>query len=134
MILVLDTSAAIEMALYRSKAGSIGGFLQNAEWVIAPDIFIAESANSLWKYHQFKGMPEDKCIELLEKTINMVDDFFSPRDLFREAFNLACMHKHPVYDLLFLVLSRRYNAHLCTVDAKLRKLALKNSIHTCSVT
>jgi predicted nucleic acid-binding protein len=96
----------------------------------APDLFISESANVFWKYHQFGDLPIELCEKSLERTIQIVDEFYSTNDLYLEALSVSFQIEHPVYDSMYLVLSRRKNATLLTRDKKLHQLATKPSIKT----
>jgi len=132
MIIILDTCAAIEVVLAKPRASLFVETLAQAEWVIAPDSFISEASNVFWKYHQFEQLPIKICETALEKSIQLVDDFVDSKVLYQEAFSLACSLKQPVYDALFLVLARRHNGVLMTLDKRMMKGASKSSIHTCS--
>jgi predicted nucleic acid-binding protein len=128
MNLVLDASAGIEVVLRRAKAMSIISLLHDADWVIAPDLYMAEAANTFWKFHNLSDVPLDRCEKGLEETIAMIDTFFGSKDLFRESFGLACITRHPVYDMLYCIVARRNNAQLVTLDTRLQKLAVKHGI------
>ena len=43
---------------------------------------------------------------------------------------LSCTADHPIYDIVYLVLARRNNAFLLTLDQRLAKLAQKFSLRT----
>jgi len=43
MIIILDSSAAVEVVLNREYSKKFSDLLSNAEWVIAPDIFLQKS-------------------------------------------------------------------------------------------
>jgi predicted nucleic acid-binding protein len=131
--LVLDTSAGVEVALWRTRAKPIVSLLNDAEWVIAPDLYMMEAANTFWKLGRFSETPLDKCEKGLESTISIIDDFFGSRDLFRESFSLACLASHPVYDMLYCVLARRHNAQLVTLDKKLSSIAVKHGVKVAEV-
>jgi predicted nucleic acid-binding protein len=128
MKIILDTSAAIEVVLGRSYSKQIIERLSNADWVIAPDVYIAEVTNVFWKYYQFGDLSIESCKKGIENALSIVDDIISSKELHQEAFALSCLGKQPVYDTLFLVLARRNNGILLTLDKKLSKLARKNSI------
>ena len=128
MIIILDTSAAIEIVLRRDKSESYSELLSKADWVIAPDIYVSEIVNVFWKYHQFSDLSLDFCQSGIENALTMVDDLISTKELYKEAFALSCMSGHPVYDTQFLILARRHNGTLLTLDKKLSKLAQKQSI------
>ena len=130
MIVVIDPSAAIEISLYRTYAEDFIHFLEDTTWAGAPDLFISESANVFWKYHQFGDFPIELCEKSLERTIQIIDEFFPTKDLYLEALSLSFETEHPVYDSMYLVLARRNNATLLTRDKKLHQLATKLSINT----
>jgi predicted nucleic acid-binding protein len=132
MIVVLDTSAAIEVVLNRATAGQFQETLADADWVIALDLFIPEITNIFLKYHQFEGLPVDVCEDSLDHAIHLVDNFEPTADLYREAFALSCQTNSSVYDSMVLILARRKNAVLLTGDEKLRGLAERLSIKTLS--
>jgi len=130
MMVVIDPSAAIEISLYRTYAGNFIQFLEDTLWVGAPDLFISESTNVFWKYHQFEDLPIEICEKSLERTIQLVDEFYPTNDLYLEALSVSFQTSHPAYDSMYLVLARRNNATLLTRDKKLYQLATKLSIKT----
>ena len=130
MMVVIDPSAAIEISLYRSHAQDFIHFLEDTLWVGAPDLFISESTNVFWKYHQFEDLPSEICEESLERTIQLVDEFYPTYDLYLEALSVSFQTNHPAYDSMYLVLARRNNATLLTRDKKLYQMATKLSIKT----
>lgn len=123
MMVVLDTSAAIDVVLNRGDARKFKKILTGADGVIALDLFVPEITNIFLKYHQFEGLPADVCEESLERAIRLIDSFEPTADLYREAFALSCQTNCSVYDSLVLILARRHNAALLTADEKLRGLA-----------
>lgn len=128
MTAVIDASAAVAIALNRPESARLTKFVQQADWLIAPDIYISEVTNTYWKYHQFEDLPIDHCEYLLEKTIDLVDDIIDSKSLYAEAFALSCQSGHAVYDVMYLISARRYNGTLLTVDKKLKKTAAKYAI------
>lgn len=128
MVVVLDTSAAIEIILGRKHAKKLGEQVAGADWVIAPGLFISEVANVIWKYHQFGDIPIAQCEAVIEETVNLVDEYVDDVMLYKEAFALACQTQTPVYDMFFLALARRNNGYLMTLDKALARTAKKNAI------
>lgn len=128
MILVLDTSAGAEIVLARGRAAEMGAWVAEAEWVIAPTLYISEMTNVFWKYHQFSNVPIEQCETGLDRAIQLIDDFVHEREMYREAFALACRVKKPVYDMFFLVLARRTSGAILTLDEGLQRLARENAI------
>jgi len=128
MIVVLDASAAIEMVFQRESANKLEKIIKEADWVIAPNLFICEVSNTVWKYHKFADMPFKDCETSLQYIIALPDNFINEKEFFLEAFKLSCSSNHSVYDMLYLVLARRNNGLLLTMDNKLKKIANHYSI------
>lgn len=128
MIVVLDASAAIEIVLQREAAEQLSKQLLEADWVIAPTLYISEVANTVWKYQKSADLSYRSCERALEQALALPDDFINEYDLCREAFKLSCTLEHPVYDMLYLVTARRNNGILLTLDKKLRQIAIECSV------
>ncbi len=128
MIVVLDASAAIEVVVQRKSADKLGIIIKESDWVIAPNLFICEVTNTVWKYHKFADMSFKDCEKNLQHIIAIPDNFINEKELFLEAFKLSCSSNHSVYDMLYLVLARRNNGLLLTMDNKLKKIANHYSI------
>jgi len=133
MICVLDASAAIEIVLQREAAKELATVVRESEWVIAPTLYISEIANVFWKYQKFADYSFNHCMNNIEQSIALPDDYINEIELYREAFNMGCLLDHPVYDMMYLVLARRNNAVLLTMDKKLQAVAQKSNILTSSM-
>ena len=125
MIIVLDTSAAVEIVLARDSADRLTNIVGEADWVIAPTLLISEVTNVFWKYQKFADFPYAECEKSIEQAVSLPDEYFNELDLYRESFKLGCTLDHPIYDVLYLVLARRHNAMLLTMDKKLMAAAIK---------
>ena len=128
MKLTLDASAALNLVLGK-KADELFEKLEQAELVIAPELFFTEVSNAIWKYHQFEQLPLADCHRIKSRCFELVDQAKPVSALIDEAFLLACEAEHSVYDACYLVCSRRYDSKLLTVDRKLRQVAQKLSVH-----
>lgn len=128
MIAVLDVSAAVEILLGRKEAAALRDRVAEAEWVLAPSLFTAELCNVFWKYHEFNSLSRATCENAIARGLTLPDTFTDDRELYREAFAMACLCRRPVYDMLYLVLARRQSAHLLTMDRALKKLAAKHDV------
>jgi predicted nucleic acid-binding protein len=128
MIIVLDASAAVKSVLETDELNPERMRIANADWVIAPYLYIPEVTNAFWKYHKCAGMPAENCETYIERALAIPDDYFSEEELYKEAFQLACVSGKPVYDMFYLVLARRNNAHLLSEDKALKQIAAKQSV------
>lgn len=128
MTAVLDVSAAIEILLKKDKAGMYNEVYQSASWVIAPELYIAEISNVLWKYQKAGIISHEECVQFTEVGISLIDDYFDLRDLWKEAQGESIKNKHSVYDMYYAVLTRRNDAILMTRDKELASLCKKLKI------
>ena len=124
MIIVLDTSAAIEILL-RDESKDYKNMIAEADAVIAPKLYISEMTNVSWKYGRIAKYKHELCRELAEDGINLIDQFIDEKDLWKEALREALNNEHPVYDCMYIVCARRNDATLLTMDKKLKKLCKK---------
>ena len=130
MITVLDASAAIEIVMGRKSGNKLSKYVLEADWVIAPTLFISEVTNTIWKYQKLADFPYRSCEKALEQALALPDDFVNELDLYREVFKLSCTLNHPVYDMFYLVIARRNSGTLLTLDKQLINAATKCSIES----
>ena len=130
MRVVLDTSAAMDIVLHEPGADALQRTLDKAEWIEAPELFIAEAANVCWKNHKQGRLALDHCEPALSQAIGLMDAFIPAEALYQEAFGLAVTTQRAVYDMFFLVLARRHNAILLSSDKGLLSLAARHGIRT----
>ena len=128
MIIVLDTSAAVEIVLQREQGTYLGRKVVKADWIIAPSLFIPEITNVFWKYFLFNDLPIELCEQAIDSAVMIPDEYVSGKEIYKEAFALGCFTQKPTYDMYFLVLARRNNGYLMTMDILLKEVAKKNSI------
>jgi predicted nucleic acid-binding protein len=121
--MVLDASGAIEVALNKKLGPQITETLADADVVLAPELFVPEVVNTIWKYHHLQQMSLPECDRALERAFGLVDTLVSNKEIWSEAFLLARTAGKPAYDMFYLALARREDAALVTLDAALRRLA-----------
>jgi len=125
---VLDASAAIEIVLGRGQAGRLADILEEADVVLAPELFVPEIVNTIWKYHHFEKLGLVVCDRAIEAALALVDSFVSSKEGYGEAFLLARTTRRPAYDMFYLALARREDAVFLTADAALRKEAERQGV------
>jgi predicted nucleic acid-binding protein len=128
MIIILDASAAIEIVLKRKNGERFLHHIETADWITSPMIYISEVASAFWKYFQFGNLSSEQCEKGIDFAVNLPDEFSHDKDLYREAFSLACQTGKPIYDMFYLTLTRRNNGRLMTLDKRLSILAAENAI------
>jgi len=123
MIVVLDASAAIEIALNKSSARLFQDTLLESDLVIAPDTYPSEITNVFWKYVSFSEIEQAKCEKGIDYCLDLVDDFIDTKNICREVFLESLNTKHSSYDVFYLIVARRHNAVLLTKDKKMISIA-----------
>jgi len=132
MIIVLDVSAAIEIIFQRGKIDTFKSVYNQGSWIIAPDLFIAEITNVLWKYYKAGLIPHHDCIQYVQDGIDMIDDFINVKELWKESLAEGIKHNHSIYDMYYAILARRNDAMLITNDGTLARICEKLSIEVCN--
>lgn len=99
MTIVLDASAAIEIALNRKYAKKFKEYLSVADIVIAPETFYSEITNTFWKYANAQELDTSECENGILGCIDLVDDYITTRDMCKEVFSESTKMRHPAYDI-----------------------------------
>jgi predicted nucleic acid-binding protein len=128
MIIVLDASAAIEIALNKESGKIYQEILLESDLVIAPDTFPSEITNVFWKYGFHSNMEKEKCEKLIDYCLDLVDDYIDTKSICREVFFESMNNEHSSYDIFYLVVARRHNAAIITKDKKMITIAKKLKI------
>ncbi len=123
MIVVLDASAGIEIALSRHNAELYEMKIEKASKVMTSELYKAETANVLWKYNIAGLLNREEVQKRLRYCDELIDEYIDISENNEEALNEGMRIKHSVYDLLYLVIARRNGAILLTQDKKLKKIA-----------
>ena len=132
MIIVVDVSAAIEIIFQKEKVNRLQSIYNQGSWIIAPDLFIAEITNVLWKYYRAGLISHMDCLQYVQDGIDMIDDFIKTRELWKESLAEGMKNNHSIYDMYYAVLARRNDATLITNDGALARVCEKLSIEICS--
>ena len=127
-MIVLDCSAAMEIAL-DSKLGKAfqSLFLPN-EKVVAPSLYELEVANAVWKFVHAGLLDVGEGRELMLNALALVDRLIPIEELIDEIYTEGVALDHSIYDMAYMVLARRMGATLLTHDARLRKCCMKRDV------
>ena len=120
--LVLDASAAVRMVLSPADHDHMLSELATASDVLAPHLYAAETGNALWKYLRSGHIDARALRERHAEALALVSIWVPDITLFPEALALAARCHHPVYDCVYLVTARRFDAALLTADRRLAEL------------
>ena len=128
-MLVLDSSAAVELLFERPKSAALRALSYRGERVIAPELYLAEVTHVIEKYVRGRYIDAASGVILLEKALHLVDDVIPMSELVQEAFTESLRLGLSSYDIFYLVLARRNAATLCTLDRRLQHLCLENGVN-----
>lgn len=122
MSVVLDASAAVQLVLNGPRAAAVRSVIEHEASILAPEIYVAEVANALWKYVRAGQLTIAVADALLGDAMELVTRLVSGEEIAVEALHEAARLDHPVYDLLYLICARRSAATLVTCDRRLKGL------------
>ena len=131
MNVVIDVSGTAEILLHKEKAQEFYKVLKDAKFVLAPDIYVSELTNTLWKYHMKNIFTVDECIKYIQDGISFIDTFIDCKAIWLESFSEGIKNNHSIYDMFYLIAARRNNAVLVTCDSDLTKICKKNGVRVC---
>ena len=127
-MIVLDCSAAMEIALGTDAGKALGSLMLANEKTMAPAFLKVELANVAWKHERLGYIASGNARSLLLDALALVNEYHCDDDLLEEALTEGLRLNHSVYDMLYLVLARRMGATLFTCDKRLQNLCLGNGV------
>jgi predicted nucleic acid-binding protein len=123
MKIILDTSAALHVALQSEHAAKLMPLIESATEVLSPKFVQVELGNALWKYMRWQAMPLDLALQHWENATGLIDLLLDDATLMPQALGLAAKHEHSVYGMLYVTAALQHGARLLTLDRKLKALA-----------
>ena len=127
-MIVLDCSAAIEIARGTSEGKALLSLMLPEEEVIAPHLLQCEATNVMWKYVHTGRMSKETASDRLADALALVTEFRDMRALLPEVFAESIRLNHPAYDLFYFVFARRNDATMYTLDKKLIALCEEHGV------
>jgi predicted nucleic acid-binding protein len=131
MIAVLDVSGAVEILLKKEKSQEFDKLLQEAQLVLAPDLYISELSNVFWKYYVIKKYNKDECKKYIYDGLDYIDEFINSKTIWEGAFSEGINNNHSIYDMFYMVAARRNAGILITNDSALAAICKKNHVQAC---
>ncbi len=127
-MIVLDASAAVEMARMTDDGKALWDLSLRNEKIITCDLFRAEIASVYRKLTRIGAVTAEMAEAYFKHTLALVDEFYPIDDLQSEALRESIRLDHSTYDLFYFVLARRAGATLFTVDERLIRLCANNGV------
>jgi predicted nucleic acid-binding protein len=119
---VLDASAGVEAVLAGPRAAKVLRLLEACPLVLVPGLYACEVANALWKYVRAGDLTREEALPLVEAALGLADRAVPDHELAPEALSSAAAAGHPVYDLVYAVLARRFGCTVVTTDRRFPRL------------
>ena len=129
-MIVLDSSAAIEMIRQTEHGEALSALHDGGERVLSCDLYRAETASVVRKLVRMGKISSDEAEQYYSAMISLVDAFVPIADLQAEALRESIRLDHSTNDMFYFVLARRTGAILFTLDQKLAMLCLKNGVNS----
>ncbi len=121
-MIVLDTSAAVEIVKNSIDGRSLQGLMAPEETCIAPTFFRIEMASAVRNQVIRKEINSRNAVDFYNNGLALMDMLWPTEDLLPETLTEALRLNHPVYDIAYLVLARRLDATVFSFDRRLNEL------------
>ena len=125
MIFVIDANVGLKWFIEEPRSPAARKILEKVASFIAPDIFIPEICNVVWKKVKNQEITAEHGRAIVTNVPTVLDHIVPSSEVAKRAFALAVQFNHPVYDCLYLALAERESITLITDDAKLVTIAKK---------
>ncbi|MYB40852.1 MAG: type II toxin-antitoxin system VapC family toxin [Chloroflexi bacterium] len=122
--LVVDASVAVKWVIPEEGSDRARALLDAAARgearLLAPDVYVAEVANVLWKRsHLVRDLRDDEAREALDNTLATLPTLVPSAALASQALELALAFGRSLYDCLYVALALRAGCPLVTADRRL---------------
>jgi predicted nucleic acid-binding protein len=131
MNVIIDVSGVAEILFKKEKEHKFKKVINEADIVFAPDLYVSELTNTLWKYFSKKILTYDECIKHIQNGLDYIDAFIDSKTIWEESFSEGISNNHSVYDMFYMVAARRHAGTLITNDSTLAAICKKNHVQVC---
>jgi predicted nucleic acid-binding protein len=125
VIFVIDANVGLKWFIQEPRSPAARKILEKGAAFLAPDIFIPEICNVVWKKVKIQEITAEQGQAIVTSVPMVIDHIVPSSEVAERAFALAVQFNHPVYDCLYLALAERESVTLITDDAKLVTIAKK---------
>jgi predicted nucleic acid-binding protein len=119
--IVIDASVALKWVLDEPGREAADALVEDD--LIAPELWLVEAANALWRRTTLGEITADEAFERLAELANAPVASLAMEPHLATALRLAAEIGHPVCDCLYLALALRYDTHVVTADRRFRAAA-----------
>ena len=132
MKVVVDASVAVKWFVEEGGSGAatelLEGPLRESGWVelIAPEFLVMEVVAVIGRRARARAVEQDYPARVLQALRKLGLGLTPDAELLDHATQLSITLRHPLYDCLYLALSRRFSARLATFDNGLGEIARRD--------
>ncbi len=127
MTLVVDASVALKWFVEEGGTSQAATILARSEWLIAPDLILAEAGNAAWKPVGNGTVHPEQFDHAAARLPVAFDQLVPLAGLSRRAAAIALALDHQVYDRFYLALAEARGAPMVSADQRLiRQVAEKH--------
>jgi predicted nucleic acid-binding protein len=119
---VVDASIAVQWLAPEPGSGQAMRLLESQSMLLAPDFLPLEVASALCKKERRGEMTLTQVEQALTNLGTAGLILTSTTPLLVRATRLACETRHSVYDCVYLVMAREWNARLASADVSLLRI------------
>jgi predicted nucleic acid-binding protein len=119
MTIVVDASIALRWCFQLNGSDRAEELLRSDDYLIAPDLVIAEITNAAWKFVIFDRVPADPAMSAVREVAKAFEELVPTSLLKDRALAMAIELRHPAYDCFYLALAERSASPLVTADDRL---------------
>jgi predicted nucleic acid-binding protein len=119
MTIVVDASVALRWCFQLNGSDRAEELLRSDDYLIAPDLVIAEITNAAWKFVIFDRVPADPAMSAVREVAKAFEELVPTSLLKDRALAMAIELRHPAYDCFYLALAERSASPLVTADNRL---------------
>jgi predicted nucleic acid-binding protein len=120
--LVIDASVVVKWFVVEAHSSEarrlLDAYQDGTVSFHAPDLLVAELANTIWKKQVFQGLTATEAKEILSAFVSLQVALIPAAELIDSAYDLAVDNRRSVYDALYLALSLRERCPLITADER----------------
>jgi predicted nucleic acid-binding protein len=116
---IIDASALVPFVVSQAQSPYVAAALATAPTLIAPDILVAEVANTLRTLWRKREVTTDEAYDAMVVSRRRVSLLVPTDPLASRALRLAITHNHPAYDCFYVALAERERQTLLTCDRAL---------------
>jgi predicted nucleic acid-binding protein len=119
MNIVVDASVAVRWYVQMPGTEEAHALFEGNESFIAPDLVVAEIANTAWKLARAGQLTEDAASIMVYRAESAFAGLIPLAELVDRAFEISRKLDHPIYDCLYLAVTELEEARMVTADKRL---------------